>query len=163
MIRWLALGLWYAAILFTSSLTSTPESGQPLKDYLIAKSGHVFVYGVLGWIVSEALTAPGAGFGVGRRTALAITIVAGAVLAALDETRQSFVYASESGGPAYNTRLAAVCGLVIPGLMTAGAAAIVIYEAAVRIARRRGRRDTRRGVLVTAEHLRNAAYRGRER
>jgi len=77
--------------------------------------------------------------------------------------RPSFVYASESGGEAYNTRLAAVCGLVIPGLMAAGAAAIVIYEAAVRIARRRGRRDTRRGVLVTAEHLRNAAYRGRKR
>jgi VanZ family protein len=92
MIRWLALGLWYAAIIFTSSLTSTPESGQPFRDYLINKGGHIFVYSVLGWIVSEALTAPAAGFAIGRRIALLATILSGAVLASLDETRQSFVY-----------------------------------------------------------------------
>ncbi len=92
MIRWLALGLWYAAIVYTSSLTSSPETGQPLRDYLIAKSGHVFVYGVLGWIVSEALTSPRAGLNLSRRIAQAVTVLVGIVLAALDETRQSFVY-----------------------------------------------------------------------
>jgi VanZ family protein len=91
-IRWLALGLWYTAIVYTSSLASTPVSGQPLGDYLIAKTGHVFVYAVLGWIVSEALTSPQAGMSLTRRLALATTILVGAILASLDETRQSFVY-----------------------------------------------------------------------
>jgi len=77
--------------------------------------------------------------------------------------RESFVYASQSGDAAYNTGLAALCGLVIPGLMAAGAVAIVIYEAVVRIARRRAARGSPRGLLVTPEHLRNVAYRGRQR
>jgi VanZ family protein len=90
--RWLALGLWYAAIVFTSSLASKPVTNQPLSDYLIAKSGHVAVYFVLGWITIEALTAPAAGLGLGRRLALIATVLAGIVLATLDETRQSIVY-----------------------------------------------------------------------
>ena len=92
MIRWLAVGIWYAAIVYTSSLTSTPETTQPWRDYLIAKAGHVFVYSLLGWILAEALTAPAAGLTLGRRTALLVTILTGAILASLDETRQSFVY-----------------------------------------------------------------------
>jgi VanZ family protein len=92
MIRWLALALWYAAIVFTSSLASAPTTNQALIDYLVNKGGHVFVYAVLGWLLSEALTAPEAGLAVDRRAALATTILAGAVLAGLDETRQSFVY-----------------------------------------------------------------------
>lgn len=92
MVRWLALGLWYAAIIYTSSLTSAPVSGQPLSDFLIAKFGHVFVYSVLGWVAAEALTAPAAGLALRGRVARLTTIVLGMVLAALDETRQSFVY-----------------------------------------------------------------------
>ena len=42
--------------------------------------------------MAEALTAPAAGLALDRRLALAITIVLGALLAGLDETRQSFVY-----------------------------------------------------------------------
>jgi VanZ family protein len=90
--RWLALGLWYAAIVFTSSLASAPVTDQSLTDFLIAKGGHVFVYGVLGWLASEALTSPAAGVGLGRRIAVAVTVLTGAVLASLDETRQVFVY-----------------------------------------------------------------------
>ncbi|MFN8632487.1 MAG: VanZ family protein [Chloroflexota bacterium] len=90
--RWLALGLWYAAILFTSSLTSTPETGQHLRDLLVNKGGHVFVYSVLGWLVTDALTAPAAGLSLRRRLALAVAVLTGAALASLDETRQSFVY-----------------------------------------------------------------------
>jgi VanZ family protein len=90
--RWLLVGLWYAAIVYTSSLTSTPQTSEPWRDFLIAKAGHVFVYSVLGWIISEALSAPAAGLRLGRRLALVVTIVTGALLAALDETRQSFVY-----------------------------------------------------------------------
>lgn len=92
LIRWLALGLWYAAILFTSSLTSSTTTDNALYDYLIAKAGHVFVYAILGWLTSEVLMASAAGLSVGRRTALTLTMVLGAVLASLDETRQSFVY-----------------------------------------------------------------------
>jgi VanZ family protein len=92
MIRWLALALWYAAIVFTSSLASAPTTDQPFVDYLINKGGHVFVYAMLGWLLSEALTAREAGLGLDRRAALATTILAGALLASLDETRQSFVY-----------------------------------------------------------------------
>jgi VanZ family protein len=97
--RWLALGLWYAAILFTSSLAATPVTNQAWSDYLIAKGGHVFVYSLLGWLASEALTAPAAGLALGRRLALATTLLLGIVLAALDETRQSFVY-GRTGLPA---------------------------------------------------------------
>jgi VanZ family protein len=92
MVRWLLVGLWYAAIIFTSSLTSTPETGQPFRDYLTAKAGHVFVYSVLGWLTAEALTAPAAGLALGKRVALFTTVLLGAVLASLDETRQTFVY-----------------------------------------------------------------------
>jgi VanZ family protein len=92
MFRWAALGLWYAAIIFTSSLASTPVTDQSLTDYLIAKGGHVFVYSVLGWIVADALTAPAAGIGLRGRIGLLVTVFAGAVLASLDEMRQSFVY-----------------------------------------------------------------------
>jgi VanZ family protein len=90
--RWLVVGLWYAAIIFTSSLASAPTTDQPLLDYLINKGGHVFVYAILGWLVAEALTAPAAGLALDRRLALAVTIVVSALLAGLDETRQSFVY-----------------------------------------------------------------------
>jgi VanZ family protein len=90
--RWLALGLWYAAILFTSSLASAPVTSQPLSDYLIAKTGHVAVYGPFGWLAVAALTAPAAGLALGWRPALLTTILVGAALATLDETRQSFVY-----------------------------------------------------------------------
>jgi len=75
--------------------------------------------------------------------------------------RPSFVYASESGEEAYNTGLAAICGLVIPGLMGAGAAAIVIYECAIRIRRRTAQRKSRRGVSGPSGHLRSVARRGR--
>jgi VanZ family protein len=90
--RWLAVGLWYAAIIFTSSLASAPTTAEPWIDYLVNKGGHVFVYAILGWLVAEGLTAPAAGLALDRRLALAVTIVVGALLASLDETRQSFVY-----------------------------------------------------------------------
>jgi VanZ family protein len=92
MLRWLALGLWYAAIVYTSSLASTPFTDQSLTDYLIAKGGHVFVYSVLGWLAVDALTSPAAGIGLGRRMGFAVAVLTGAALASLDETRQSFVY-----------------------------------------------------------------------
>ena len=92
MIRWFALGLWYAAIVFTSSLASAPVTGQPLGDYLVAKTGHVVVYSLLGWLAIEALSAPAAGLALRRKTALVVTVLLGVVLATLDETRQSFVY-----------------------------------------------------------------------
>lgn len=92
MVRWLAFALWYAAIIFTSSLTSTPESGQPVRDVVIAKSGHVVAYAILGWLLAVALTTPAAGLAVRARLALMLVIISGVVLAALDETRQSFVY-----------------------------------------------------------------------
>jgi VanZ family protein len=91
MIRWLLVGLWYAAIVFTSSLTSTPESGQPWRDFLIAKAGHIFVYSILGGLLASALSAPAAGLALGPRLALLASIVTGALLASLDETRQTFV------------------------------------------------------------------------
>ena len=92
MIRWLALALWYAAIVFTSSLASAPVTNQAWSDFLISKIGHVGVYGFLGWLAVEALTAPAAGLALGRRLALLLAILVGVALAALDETRQSFVY-----------------------------------------------------------------------
>ena len=92
MSRWLALGLWYAAIVFTSSLASAPVTNQPFSDFLVSKSGHVAVYSLLGWLAVEALTAPAAGLVLGRRTALLTAVLVGIALAALDETRQSFVY-----------------------------------------------------------------------
>lgn len=91
MSRWLFVGLWYAAIVFTSSLTSTPESSQPWRDFLIAKGGHVFVYSILGWLLAAALSAPAAGLALGPRLAIAVIIITGCLLATLDETRQSFV------------------------------------------------------------------------
>jgi VanZ family protein len=67
-------------------------TNQPFTDLLVSKSGHVVVYSLLGWITVDALTAPGAGLGLGRRFALLTTILVGGALAILDETRQSFVY-----------------------------------------------------------------------
>jgi VanZ family protein len=90
--RWLLLGLWYAAIVFTSSLASAPVTDQSLTDFLIAKGGHIFVYGILGWLASETLTSPAAGVGLRGRIGFAVTVLTGAVLASLDETRQAFVY-----------------------------------------------------------------------
>jgi VanZ family protein len=123
MYRWIAVALWYSAIVYTSSLTSTPESGQPLRDFLIAKTGHVFVYGVLGWLLSEALTSPSSGLTLGRRVALIATILIGIALASLDEARQAFVYGRTalpadvlldtialSGGALLHHRLAAWSG-----------------------------------------------------
>ena len=55
MIRWLVLGLWYAAILFTSSLASAPTTAEPLLDLLIAKAGHVFVWLTLITSIGSAL------------------------------------------------------------------------------------------------------------
>src|SRR5437016_1362339 len=92
MIRWLAVGLWYAAIIVTSSLTSTPDNGRPLLGYLMNKGGHIFVYAVLGWLLVDTLTSARAGLSIRRRLAVAITIAAGVALASLDETRQTFVY-----------------------------------------------------------------------
>jgi VanZ family protein len=92
MIRWLALGLWYAAIIFTSSLAATPETGGPFIGYLLNKTGHVLGYVVLGLLLSEALASPRAGLALRHRLVLAVTIVVGAVLASFDETRQTFVY-----------------------------------------------------------------------
>jgi VanZ family protein len=91
-IRWLVLGLWYAAILFTSSLTVPPEVGQPWLGFAKAKGGHIFVYAVLGWLLMETLRSRRAGFGLAARLALPVTIIASAILASLDETRQTFVY-----------------------------------------------------------------------
>jgi VanZ family protein len=98
MIRWLAVGIWCVAILFTSSLASTPEEGQPLLGYLKAKGGHVFVYAVLGWLLTETLRSPWAGLGLPARVAVPLAIVAGTIMASLDETRQLFVY-SRTGQP----------------------------------------------------------------
>ena len=92
MIRWLGLGLWYAAIIFTSSLAATPETGGPLVGYLLNKTGHILGYVVLGVLLSETLTSPRAGLALRPRLVIAVTIVVGAVLASLDETRQTFVY-----------------------------------------------------------------------
>lgn len=99
MVRWLALGLWFSAILFTSSLTSTPETSQPLRDLLLAKFGHVFVYSILGWLAADALAAESAGLALPRRLALLVAVLLGAALASLDEVRQTFVY-SRTGQPA---------------------------------------------------------------
>ena len=89
---WLFLGLWMAAILFTSSVAAPPEAAGAGFGFLKAKAGHVFVYGVLGWTLAAALTSPRAGFGLGSRTALAATVAGAALFATFDETRQSFVY-----------------------------------------------------------------------
>jgi VanZ family protein len=126
--RWLAVGLWYAAILFTSSLASSPVTGQPLGDYLVAKAGHVVVYCLLGWLAVDALTAPAAGVTLRRRTALVVTVLVGIILATLDETRQAFVYGrtglptdvlldaiAVSGGALLHHRLAGRAGLAARG------------------------------------------------
>ncbi|MDP8925284.1 MAG: VanZ family protein [Chloroflexota bacterium] len=86
---WLFIGLWMVAILFTSSISAPPETAGSVWGLVKAKSGHVFVYAVLGWSLFGALTSPRAGFGLGSRLALVVTV---ALFAALDETRQSFVY-----------------------------------------------------------------------
>jgi VanZ family protein len=99
LIRWLALGLCYAAIVFTSSLAATPVTNQALSDLLIAKIGHVAVYGLLGWITVDALRARDAGLRLGRRSALLAATVVGVLLATLDEVRQSLVY-GRTGVPA---------------------------------------------------------------
>jgi len=96
---WLFLGLWMAAILFTSSVAAPPEPGAGGFGFLKAKAGHLFVYGVLGWTLASALTSGRAGFGLGPRVALAATVTGAALFAAFDETRQSFVY-GRSGLPA---------------------------------------------------------------
>ena len=89
---WYFVGLWMAAILFTSSISAPPETGSSLLGLLRAKAGHVFVYAVLGWALFGALTAPRAGFGLRSRLALPAVALTVVLFAALDETRQSFVY-----------------------------------------------------------------------
>jgi VanZ family protein len=91
-IRWLVLGLWYAAIIFTLSLAATPDVSSAVLHTLINKGGHLLGYIMLGWLLTEAVTSPRAGLGLRTRIAIVVTIVAGAALASLDETRQTFVY-----------------------------------------------------------------------
>ena len=79
-------------------LAFVPVTNQPFSDTMIAKAGHVVVYGVLGWLVMDALSEPAAGLALGRRAALAVTFLLCAILAMLDETRQLFVY-GRSGAP----------------------------------------------------------------
>lgn len=81
-----------ALILFTSSISAPPETASSLLGFLRAKAGHVFVYAVLGWSLFWALTSPRAGFGLRSRDGVAATVAIIAMFAALDETRQSFVY-----------------------------------------------------------------------
>jgi len=89
---WLFIGLWMAAILFTSSVAAPPETGASILGILKAKGGHVFVYATLGWALRYALTSPRGGLGFGRVVALIGTLATAIVFAIIDETRQSFVY-----------------------------------------------------------------------
>ena len=92
MLIWLFVGLWMAAILFTSSVAAPPETGASILGFLKAKGGHVFVYATLGWALRYALTSPRGGFGFGGVAALFGTLATAIVFAIIDETRQSFVY-----------------------------------------------------------------------
>ena len=92
MLIWLFIGLWMAAILFTSSVAAPPEMGASILGFLKAKGGHVFVYATLGWALRYALTSPRGGFGFGGIAALVGTLATAIVFAIVDETRQSFVY-----------------------------------------------------------------------
>jgi VanZ family protein len=96
--RWLALGLWYSAIIFTSSLATAPDVSSAILHTIINKGGHLAGYIVLGWLLAETLTSPRAGLSLDARLAIGVTIAAGAMLASLDETRQTFVY-GRSGQP----------------------------------------------------------------
>jgi hypothetical protein len=89
---WLFVGLWMVAILFTSSVSAPAEGGPGILGFLKAKGGHVFVYAVLGWSLASALTSRAAGIGLGRRAGVALAVAVAALFAALDETRQGFVY-----------------------------------------------------------------------
>ena len=89
---WLFVGLWMAVILFTSSISAPPETVSSLVGFLRAKAGHVFVYAVLGWSLFGALASARAGFELRARVALPVAVVVVGLFAALDETRQSFVY-----------------------------------------------------------------------
>lgn len=89
---WLFVGIWMAVILFTSSISAPPDTAGSLLGLLRVKAGHVFVYAVLGWSLFGALASPRAGFGLRSRVALPVAVVVVALFAALDETRQSFVY-----------------------------------------------------------------------
>ena len=92
MASWLFIGLWMAVILFTSSISAPPETVGSLVGFLRAKAGHVFVYAVLGWSLFGALTSPRGGFGLRPRLGISAVVLVVVLFAALDETRQSFVY-----------------------------------------------------------------------
>jgi VanZ family protein len=96
--RWLTITLWLALIFYTSSIAAGPSPTPTLISFLQAKAGHILEYAILGWMLQRALVTPAAGLGFRARWALFATIALGVCFAALDETRQHFVY-SRTGAP----------------------------------------------------------------
>lgn len=79
-------------ILLNSSLPASPPNPSPLLGLLIAKTGHVVEYALLGWLVWGALTEAAGGVRLRPMVALGLTVLVGALFAGLDEVRQLFVY-----------------------------------------------------------------------
>jgi VanZ family protein len=96
--RWLTITLWLALIFYTSSIAAGPSPTPTLISFLQAKAGHILEYAILGWMLQRALVTPAAGLGFRPRWALFATLALGVCFAALDETRQHFVY-SRTGAP----------------------------------------------------------------
>jgi VanZ family protein len=54
--RWLAIGTWMALIFFLSSQSKLPSPDDPLINFLLKKTAHFAVFGVLAILFWRALT-----------------------------------------------------------------------------------------------------------
>jgi VanZ family protein len=79
-------------ILYNSSLPTMPPSGPAWIGFVTAKAGHVVEFALLGWLLTAAFSDGGNGFTASKRWAAIVAVVAATIFAAIDETRQLFVY-----------------------------------------------------------------------
>ena len=82
--RWTPVVVWAAVILVSTSLPAAAVPGGPPG---LDKAGHFLVYGVLGLLAIRAAIAEGAP----PMKAIALTVAAVSVFAAVDEWHQRFV------------------------------------------------------------------------
>jgi len=78
--------LWALLIFLLSNKTIPPASNFYWKEFIIKKSAHVFVYGVLAILLYRALVSEG----VNKKKAFTISVIVAIFYGATDEFHQSF-------------------------------------------------------------------------
>lgn len=84
LLEWLPIGLWAALIFWFSAQPDLRFASQDSLDFIVRKSGHMFVFGVLAVLLWHAL------WSAGLRWSIVWAWLGAALYAASDELHQSF-------------------------------------------------------------------------